>query len=535
MAEHGHATVFTVREVTAYIKRLFDSDEVLQDVIVRGEVSNFRAHRSGHLYFTLKDEDAALDCVCFRNVAAGLDFEIKDGMQLVAAGRITVYEKQGRYQLIAEHLRPDGLGALYLAFERLKAKLEAEGLFDPSRKRPLPAFPRCIALVTSPTGAAVEDMKNIISRRYPLARIIVFPTLVQGEDAPASIVASLEAANSHEAVDVIIVGRGGGSIEDLWAFNDERVARAIFASRKPVVSAVGHETDVTIADLVADLRAPTPSAAAELVVPEVGELLGRVEALARHARTALRERLRHARGQLAEILARPPMRNPRTLVEQWTQRLDEASAAAEAAVRRLMEQAGHRLRLAAARLEAHRPHRLLERRRERLEALDHRLHIALVRAVDSSRASLDSLGHRLRLAMVRAVGGYRARLAVGAARLEANHPRRQVAHRREALLGLARRAGLAICGGLAGQRARLDILSGRLAALNPRAVLDRGYSITLRLPDEIVVRSAAQVAPPDALRILLAEGELRARTTEALPPEQPTQNVQSDETEDHAQ
>jgi len=488
--------VFSVREVTAYIKRLFDRDEVLQDVIVRGEVSNFRAHRSGHLYFTLKDEEAALECVCFRSVAETLNFEIADGIQLVAAGRITVYEKQGRYQLVATHLRPDGLGALYLAFERLKEKLEGEGLFDVSRKRPLPAFPRCIGLVTSPTGAAVEDMKNILSRRYPLARVIVFPTLVQGEQAPESIVASLAAANAHEDVDVIIVGRGGGSIEDLWAFNDERVARAIFASRKPVVSAVGHETDVTIADLVADLRAPTPSAAAELVVPDAGELLGRIEALARHARTALRERLRRARSELAEILARPPLRSPQIIVEQRAQRLDDAGAAAEAALRRLLERAAHRLRLAAVRLEAHRPHRLLERRREQLEALQRRAQLGLVRALDRCRS----------------------RLEVGAARLEANHPRRLVAHKRQAVASLARRAQLAIANGMAGHAARLGILLGRLQALNPRAVLGRGYSIVMRLPDEALVRSARQVAPPDPLRILLAEGELRAETTESIPP-----------------
>lgn len=499
MTDDSLPTVLTVHELTAYIKRLLDQDEVLQDVIVRGEVSNFKRHRSGHLYFTLKDEHAALDCVCFRNVAQGLDFAVEDGMEVVAGGRVTVYEKQGRYQLVVLFIRPDGVGALYAAFERLRAKLEAEGLFDPSRKRPLPRFPKCIALVTSPTGAAVRDLTTIISRRYPLARIIIIPTIVQGDQAPASIVHSLSIANSIEDVDLIVVGRGGGSIEDLWAFNDEQVARAIFASSKPTISAVGHETDVTIADLVADLRAATPSAAAELAVPDARELLQHLENLASRGTSAMQSRLHRAESALARLASRSPLRAPATLLEQWLLRVDEAWERAGRALATAMATSRERLRIASARLWAHRPRALLQRRADRAGQLLQRAHIALAHTVSRGWA----------------------RLELAAALAAAHHPSRLVQRRRESVERLELRGLAAV--GRAAQRAawRLEAAAGRLAALNPRAVLERGYSITMRLPDEEVVRSANQVQPEDLLRIILAHGELQAEATGSMaPPEE---------------
>ena len=454
MADEHPTAVFSVRDLTAHIKRLFERDEILSDVLVRGEVSNFKRHRSGHLYFTLKDEDSALDCVCFRNIAAGLGCEVADGMQVVASGRVTVYEKQGRYQLIVLFLRPDGMGALAAAFERLRQKLEAEGLFDESRKRPLPRFPKCIALVTSPTGAVLQDLKNILTRRYPPARILILPTQVQGDDAPDSIVASLRADDAHPDVDLIIAGRGGGSMEDLWAFNDERVLRALFACRKPTISAVGHETDTTLADFVADVRAPTPSAAAELAVPDMGELLQHLDGLARHARTALRARLDRAEAALHRVDARPPLSRPMAIFEQRWLRLDAASDHADAAVASVLTRGRHRLSLAAASLEAYRPHRQMAGRRHQFEDLDRRLSVAMARSLER--------------------GDW-----------------------------------------------RLRHLQGKLEALSPVAVLERGYSITLRQPAGEVVRSAGQVAPPDELRILLAEGELRATTTSSEMPDEP--------------
>ncbi len=326
-------TALTVREITAHVKQLIDRSELLRDVQVVGEISNFTRHRSGHLYFSLKDEHATLNCVCFRSAAGRLQFEPGDGQRVIAGGEVTVYEKGGRYQLIARWMRPDGLGALAVALEKLKAKLEEEGLFDPSRKRPLPRFPGTIGIVTSPTGAAVRDMVTVIGRRFPLVRVKVFPALVQGDEAPASIVASLRQADATPGLDVIIVGRGGGSIEDLWAFNDERVARAIFGSRVPVVSAVGHETDYTIADLVADVRAPTPSAAAELVVPDCRELMAGLAAIENRLARAVRRRVENGRSLLDTLSARPGLRQPQQLLAEYSIRVDEATRDLTNAVR----------------------------------------------------------------------------------------------------------------------------------------------------------------------------------------------------------
>lgn len=499
MADDHASAILTVRELTAYVKRLFDRDELLQDVVVRGEVSNAKHHRSGHLYFTLKDEDSALDCVCFRNVARGLAFDLEDGIQVVAGGRVSVYEKQGRYQLIVLFLRPDGVGALHAAFERLRAKLQAEGLFEDSRKRPLPPFPTCIALVTSPTGAAIRDLTTIISRRFPLARMIVVPAVVQGEAAPASLIQALRAADSLPEVDVIILGRGGGSLEDLWAFNDEALARAIFASHKPVISAVGHETDLTISDLVADLRAPTPSAAAELAVPDATELLQHLSSLASRARSALRASLQAADARLSRLAARRPLRTPSSILEQWFLRTDEAADASLDAITLALERASHRLRLASTRLEAQRPEQVMQRRRERLLTADRRARLGLIRVLERAR------GH----------------LWVAQAGLRAHHPRRLLARRVEQLASLAHNARSAVHRRLERGQWRLNSLAAKLDALNPSAVLERGYSITLLLPDESVVRSATQVEPADELRILLSEGELRVEATDTLPAQEP--------------
>ena len=351
----------TVREVTAHVKQLIERSELLRDVQVVGEISNFTRHRSGHLYFSLKDEHAALRCVCFRGAAGRLSFEPEDGQRVVAVGEVTVYEKGGQYQLVVRTMRPDGMGALAAALAKLKAKLEAEGLFDSSRKRPLPRFPSRIGLLTSPTGAAVRDMTTIISRRYPLAALLIFPTVVQGEVAPSSIVASLRRANELPDLDVVILGRGRGSIEDLWAFNDETVARAIFASRVPVISAVGHETDVTIADLVADRRAPTPSAAAEIVVPDRRELVAAIDATRRRLAWALRRRAQAAREELTALLARPGLRRPQQALAEYAMRIDDATKQLGDGIRHRVERQQARLEALAGKLEALGPPAVLAR------------------------------------------------------------------------------------------------------------------------------------------------------------------------------
>ncbi len=259
---------YTVSQINNYIKNTFDNDILLGNVLIEGEISNFKYHSSGHLYFNIKDEESSLSAVMFARSAVGLKFMPEDGMKVLAGGRVSVYEKQGKYQLYCDTLSPKGKGDLYFAFEQLKLKLEKAGVFDQRYKKPIPRFPKCVAVVTSATGAAVRDIINVISRRDPTVEIVVVPTLVQGSEAAKDIARSIELVNLWGGADTIIVGRGGGSIEDLWAFNEEPVARAIFDSTIPIISAVGHETDFTIADFTSDLRAPTPSAAAELAVPE---------------------------------------------------------------------------------------------------------------------------------------------------------------------------------------------------------------------------------------------------------------------------
>ena len=260
--------IFSVTELNQFVKMLLEGVPELQNVSVRGELSNYKMYPSGHHYFTLKDSEGALRCVMFRTQAQRLRFRPENGMKVVLTGRLAVFPRDGAYQLYCNTLTPEGVGDLAVAFEQLKAKLYAEGLFDPAHKKPLPRYPERIAVITSSAGAAVHDMIRILRRRYPLAKVILLPVRVQGTEAPPEIVGAIRYANRHRIGDVIITGRGGGSMEDLWAFNDERVARAIYASEIPVISAVGHEPDVTISDFVADARASTPSNAAEITVPE---------------------------------------------------------------------------------------------------------------------------------------------------------------------------------------------------------------------------------------------------------------------------
>lgn len=322
--------IFTVGQINRYIRNLLENDFILSSLLVKGEISNFKAHSSGHLYFTLKDASGALSCVMFRQDAAGLPFEPENGMQVVVYGHVSLYEKTGQYQLYAEFLEPLGIGALQVAFEQLKEKLAAEGLFDGDFKREIPKNPSCIAVITSPTGAAVRDILQIVKRRDPNVKVAIFPTLVQGEQAAVDIIHSLKLVNEWGKADVIILGRGGGSMEDLWCFNDENVARAVFASEIPVISAVGHETDFTITDFVADMRAPTPSAAAELAttpLTERREAFHRLELRLERDVSAL---LTSCRRRLDLLKSRPVMERPleriyRTMmdVEETQQRLDK--------------------------------------------------------------------------------------------------------------------------------------------------------------------------------------------------------------------
>ncbi len=335
---------WSVTDLTHYVRDLLESDYNLQDVWVSGEVSNFSKPRSGHVYFTLKDAKASLRCVMWRNAAARLRFLPKNGDAIEVHGKLSVYEASGQYQLYADTIRQTGEGALYQQYLRRKAKLEAEGLFDEARKRALPAWPRRIGVVTSPTGAALQDMLNTIRRRFPLVEVVLAPTPVQGDAAPPGIVAGILTLNQVAAPDVILVARGGGSIEDLWAFNDEFVARAIAGSAAPIITGVGHETDFTIADFAADLRAPTPTAAAELATPDQADLRQTLAEMSGALSRSLEVAIASHRWSLSDLQLRLRGRSPRLWLQNDAQRLDELS-------RRTAMALSHTLQLRRSRLK----------------------------------------------------------------------------------------------------------------------------------------------------------------------------------------
>lgn len=394
--------IFTVKEITLYIKHKLSSDEALLDIWVQGEISNFVHHTSGHYYFTLKDENSQLPCAMFRWANEGLKFKLEDGMKIIARGSIDVYTPQGRYNFIISEVHPKGVGELYLRFLQLKEKLAKEGLFDVRFKKPIPPFPNRVGIITSPTGAALQDIVNIMKRRFPCAEILLVPAIVQGEDAARDIVRSISLLNEFRDVDVAIVGRGGGSIEDLWPFNEEIVARAIFDSQVPIISAVGHESDFTISDFVADLRAATPSAAAELVVPNKNEVIRQInsfnDALSQNLITLLRMHKKHIEGIHAAL-------RPRLLIDRITQYQQHA----------------------------------------------------------------DDLTSKLTMKMD---------------------------HNLELYFG------------------RFNALTEMLDAVSPLATLKRGYSITLKLPEEFAIDTVEKAKKGDEVKVILQDGEMKCNVNE---------------------
>lgn len=346
-------SVFSVAQVSRYLKEVLETDDILQDIWIRGEISGCKTYGSGHCYFTLKDAEAQLNCVFFKNARLrSAAPNLRDGMAIAANGRLSYYERDGKLQLYVENVELVGEGALFLRFEQLKARLAAEGLFDAERKRPLPPQPSIIGIVTSLQAAALRDMLRVLRTRYPLAEVILAPTLVQGAEAPAAIAAALDLLNEHGQADVVIVGRGGGSIEELWAFNEEIVARAIARSRIPVISAVGHETDVTIADFVADYRASTPTAAAVAAVPDMQEWLGDIQGKLQLLQTLMDERLVELGEQLEDSLHQLQRANPRSLLDRRRQQLDDTTARLETRLQHIVSLRGERLRGTALRLHS---------------------------------------------------------------------------------------------------------------------------------------------------------------------------------------
>jgi exodeoxyribonuclease VII large subunit len=458
---------------------------------VEGELSNLSVPSSGHWYFSMKDRDAQLRCAMFRQRNMSVGFTPKSGQQILARGRVSLYEPRGDYQFIVEHLEEAGVGALKREFERLKAKLAAEGLFALERKRSLPRFPRRIGVVTSPTGAALRDILHILARRFPPAAVLIYPTPVQGDAAIPSIVEAIETASARAECDVLIVARGGGSIEDLWAFNDERVARAIRASAIPIVSGIGHEIDFTIADFVADARAPTPSGAAELVAPDRAACL---EALARNLErltACMRRELRSVSSRFDAASLRLKLSHPGARLSQQTQRLDELEQRLTAFMRREFRAIASRFEAASLRLNLAHPGLRLAQQKQRLDDLEQRLNGAMRGALHSDRTRITEMFTRLvHQSPAHSVREYRLRHGALASRLQ--HALKECVSRAEHRLGLATRT---------------------LNTVSPLATLGRGFALVKRVSDGKLLTDADAVAVGDEIEARLANGTLKARVT----------------------
>jgi exodeoxyribonuclease VII large subunit len=489
--------------VSQFTRRVRDAirAEVSGTVRVVGELSNVARPPGGHVYFTLKDEASEVRCVMWRSDARGLKFEMQDGLEVLASGSVDVYEPRGQYQLYVKRLEPRGVGALELAFRQLRDRLEKEGLFDPAKKKPLPRYPSRIALVTSASGAAVQDMLRTLHRRYPKLHILVRDVRVQGDGAAEQIAQAIRELNRRRdrlgGIDVMIVGRGGGSLEDLWAFNEEAVARAIAVSSIPIVSAVGHEVDFTIADFVADVRAATPTAAAEMVVPVLTELLDQLDALRRRLTKSVRQRVELSRSCLTSIERSPWFRDPTGQVQRRRQPIDELLGRLRLSLSRQLGKRRSAIQDAQMRLVRARPAVQLARRRERIALTIRRLSSAI---------------GRLTLAFERGLSRREALLQTAS-------PRHGIARRRAALMETARRLSVGLARTLERQVAVLDSLETRLGASSHTSVLGRGYSIT-RLAtgsnwrSKRIIRGAEEVQEGDKLITETAHGEIASRVVD---------------------
>jgi len=487
----------SVSQLTGWIADALD-DALPNTLHVVGELSNFKRHGSGHLYFTLKDDRSELACVMWRSAAGKLKFRPEDGMSVVLSGNVAVFERAGRYQFYVRSIVPKGAGALELAFRQLREKLAAEGLFDPSHKKSLPRFPNRIGVITSSTGAAVRDITTTLARRYPIAEIVLLPVAVQGPSAAGEVAAAITRLNrlaqstgaATGKIDVIIVGRGGGSIEDLWAFNEETVARAIHASRIPIISAVGHETDTTIADLVADVRAATPTAAAEIAAPDAADIGDELEYRRSHLNRGLRHALELARSHLARIAQRHLWSKPQSIIETR---------------QRAVTDLDRDLKRAA---------------RDRLTALDRRVHRAQLllnqidphRSVSAAARRLIDLQHRLRFAIQTTIAGGRRKTELSSQRLaSALLPSHVIKPRRDAVSKAQTSLNLSAIHHVGELAQRLRTSEARLAALDYRATLNRGFSITRRSKTDRIVRGAGELSEGDRIVTRLAEGEVHSR------------------------
>ena len=353
--------ILSVTQINEYIRALIAQDEVLSMIMVRGEISNLTIHRSGHIYFTLKDENSVLKAVMFRSSAQRVKFALKEGMSIIVYGRISLYTPSGQYQLYAEDIQPDGIGALYIAYEQIKEKLAKEGLFDASRKKPIPKLPMTVGIITSPTGAAIHDMINVMGRRFPLSKLLLYPALVQGDTAYRTLISGIEYFNQTKSADVIIIGRGGGSMEDLWAFNSVDLAYAISNSEIPVISAVGHESDFTICDFVADLRAPTPSAAAELAVPDALTVRYDINKKITDIEKKLILQIQQYRKQIEILSSTRVLSSKESLLDEYKMKINLLSDKLDSNMQNVIKEKNYKLSLLCAQLQAISPLNTLSR------------------------------------------------------------------------------------------------------------------------------------------------------------------------------
>ena len=477
--------VWKVSELTDQIRDLLEA--AFLDIWVEGEVSNFRAAQSGHLYFTLKDARAQIRCVCFRDQVRGLKFRPEDGLHVTVRGSVSVYDVRGEYQIYVSHIEPVGLGALQLAFEQLKKRLQEEGLFAESRKKPLPVLPRCIGIVTSPTGAAIRDILRVLKRRFPNAHVRLYPVKVQGDGAAKEVAAALNYFNRAKFADVLIVARGGGSLEDLWAFNEEVVARAIVASEIPVITGVGHESDFTIADFVADLRAPTPSAAAELVVRSRQEFERHIAEHQRHMVQQMRYWFSQRRHRVRDLQTHRGFRQMEVLIRRRRQEVDDLSSSLAI---------GLRLRLGTTRQR-------LTKASARIGSFDLRGRAAVVRRrIDQHRMALVAGLQRLMAGKSHAY----SRAEVKLARLNL---RARVAEKRHAVERLTAQLSVQMRAVLAAKLQQVKAEEVRVNERSPLRILERGYAIAYDASGK-VLRSADQVALNEDISVRLARGELGA-------------------------
>ncbi len=477
--------IWRVSEITERIGELLEGQ--FPDVWIEGEVSNFKAAQSGHLYFTLKDARAQLRCVCFRDQVRGLKFRPEDGLHITVRGSLGVYEMRGEYQLYVSHIEPVGLGALQLAFEQLKKKLEGEGLFAEARKRPLPVLPRCIGVVTSPSGAAIRDILRVLKRRFANVRVQLYPVKVQGDGAAMEIAAALRYFSRARSVDVVIVARGGGSLEDLWAFNEEIVARAIAASEIPVITGVGHETDFTIADFVADLRAPTPSAAAEIVLRSRQEFDRQIAEHQQHLVHHIRYLLSERRHRVRDLQTHRGFRQLEALVRQRRQHVDDLAMSLGNALRTRFVASHQRLTKAGACIAA----------------------FDLRRRAEILRRRIDQQRDRLRAALERLVTRKQRRFAAAHVRFARMDLRARVGRLRHALDERSGNLRIGINRALIAKRRRYEAVEVQLRERNPENLLQRGYAIAYDAAGK-VLHSADQVALGDDISVRLARGQLDA-------------------------